>query len=185
MNAPFLRACVCLLLGCLLTACPETTVDADFGLKPAVLKPDDWNGSWIPVNDDDTILFNVVDAAQGVLRMTESGKNDDKPDEFRLRRASADPDEKLLFFLMHDKDDQEDVALHLMREADEGVILAWAIDDLAVEKAIKAGELKGTTRRVKDDPHNHLVADPASYPRLLEPRFWKWSEPFVLKRVKP
>lgn len=176
----------CFVLGCLLTACPETTVDADFDLKPAILKPDDWNGSWIPIDDDDTILFTVVDAAQGVLRMSEPGKKEDKPEDFIFRCTSADPEVNLLFLLTHDKDDKDhDAGLYLMRVAEKGVIVAWAIDDLAVEKAIKASELKGTTKRVKDDPHNHLVADPASYPRLLEPRFWKWSEPFVLKRVKP
>ena len=54
----------------------------------------------------------------------------------------------------------------------------------AVAKAIKSGRLKGETKVVKNDPQNHLVADPVNYPVLLEPQFWNWTEPMCLRRVK-
>lgn len=185
MKTLLLRLCATVLLACVLTACPETTVDDDFGLKAVTLKAGDWNGSWTPVDDEDSILFTVTDAAQGIIRITEPGKKDDKPVEFRLRRASSDKDVKLFFLTMREQGDkQTTTSLHLIREADEGVILLWVINDSAIEAAIKSGQLKGSTKRVKDDPHNHLDSDPANYTKLLEPQFWNWSEPSVLKRAK-
>lgn len=185
MKTTLSRLLACVGLVCLLSACPETTVNEDFGLKPAVLKAEDWNGSWTPVDDDDVFQLAIVDAAEGTLLMTEMGEKADKPFEFKVRVASNNDRQKLLFALTQDKGEKTPkTSLHLMREADDGVLLAWNINDSAVEKAIKAGELKGTTQRVKDDPHNHLDSDSANYSKLLEPQFWNWTEPMVLKRVK-
>lgn len=186
MNTLLLRLCACVLLACVLSACPETTVNEDFGLKPLELKLEDWNGSWMPLDDDASIQFTVTDAAKGVLQMTEGDETTDKPMSFHLRRASADDKVRLCFALTRDPEAKEPkTQIHLLRMPGEGVILAWMINDLAVEKAIKAGQLKGNTKRVKDDPHNHLDSDPANYTWLLEPQFWKWSEPSILKRPKP
>ncbi len=179
-----LRLCACLLVGCVLTACPETTVNDDFGLKPFVLETDDWNGAWQPLDDEDVIRFTVIDAAQGILRMTEPGDKKDEPHDFKLRRASADDKVKLCFALVREKDAAPSATqIHLMRVPQEGALLAWIINDEAVEAAIKAGQLQGTTKRVKNDPHNHLDSVPANYTKLLEPQFWNWSEPSVLKRA--
>lgn len=186
MNNLVLRFFACVLLACALSACPETTVNEDFGFKPLELKPNDWNGLWIPLDDDSKIQFSVTDAAQGVLQMTEPDEKEDKPMRFYLRRASADDKAKLCFALTRDQDAREPrTQVHLFRIPEEGVILAWMVDDLAVEKAIKSGQLKGSTQRVKDDPHNHLDSDAANYIRLLEPQFWNWSEPSILKRAQP
>jgi hypothetical protein len=186
MNTPVLRFCACVLLACVLSACPETTVNEDFGLKPLELKMDEWNGLWMPLDDDNQIQFTVTDAAKGVLQMTEPGEEKDRPMSFHLRRASADDKVKLCFALTRDQDAKEPkTQVYLFRMPEEGVILAWMLDDLAVEKAIKSGQLKGTTQRVKDDPHNHLDSDPANHTRLLEPQFWNWSEPSILKRAQP
>jgi hypothetical protein len=145
MKTLLLRLCASGLLACVLTACPETTVGDDFGLKPVVLSADDWNGAWVPVDDDDSIQFTVTDAAQGILRMTEPGKKDDKPVEFRLRRATSDKDVKLYFLIMREQNDKSAAtSLHLIREADEDVILAWLINHQTVEAAIKSGQLKGS-----------------------------------------
>ena len=168
-----------------MTACPETTVDENFGLKPVAVDAGDWNGAWMPVDDDDVVQFTVTDAAQGTLRMTEPDRKDAKPVEFRLRRASADKDVQLSFLVMREQGEKAAAtSLHLIREADEGVILAWVINHHAVEAAIKSGQLKGSTKRIKKDPQNHLDSDPANYTRLLEPQFWHWSEPSVLRRAK-
>lgn len=180
-----LRLAACVLLGCGLTACPETTVGDDFGLQPLVLDAGDWNGAWTPLDDDSVLQITVTDAAQGLLRMTEPGKKDDQPLDFKLRRASADDKVKLCFALLREKDAAPAATqIHLMRESDEGALLVWMINDLAVEAAIKAGQLQGSTKRVKNDPHNHLDSVPANYTRLLEPQYWNWSEPSVLKRAK-
>lgn len=184
MKTP-LRVLACVLLACALSACPETTVNEDFGLKPPALDADDWNGLWMSIDDDDTFKFTIADAEKGLVVMTETKKKDEKPLEFRLRRASDDDSVKLLFALVQDKDGKPGSStLHLLRESDEGVLLVWMIDDEAVEKAIKAGQIKGTTESVKNDPHNHLDSDPANYTKLLEPQFWNWTEPAVLRRIK-
>ncbi len=180
-----LRLCACLLLGCVLTACPETTVNDDFGLKPLALKASDWSGNWQPLDDDDMLQFSIVDAAQGILSMTEPSNKKVEPLDFKLRSASADDKVKLCFALLRDKDAAPSATqIHLMRESEKGALLVWMINDEAVEAAIKSGQLQGTTKRVKDDPHTQLDAVPATYPKLLEPQFWSWSVPMVLKRQK-
>lgn len=186
MKTCLARFLASVLLACALTACPETTVNEDFGLKPLALEVDDWNGLWMSLDDDDKIQFTVTDAAKGVLQMTEPDEKKNKFMDFRMRRASNDDKVKLCFALTRDQNAKEPkTQIHLIRLPDEDVILVWMINDEAVEQAIKAGLLKGTTQRVKDDPHNHLDSDPANYARLLEPQFWNWSEPSILKRAKP
>lgn len=185
MKTVLLRLAASVLVICFLSACPETTVDEDFGHKPLVLKPDDWNGLWTEVDDDDKMLFTIIAPAKGVLRISDPDDKKDKPSDLRLHRASADDKMKLCFALMLDQKDQgAKTQIMLMRQPEDGVILIWMIDDLAVEKALKAGQLKGTTQRIKDDPHNHLATDPANHAKLLEPQFWNWSEPMILKRVE-
>lgn len=176
------------LLACALTACPETTVNEDFGLKPAVLKAGDWNGSWTPVDegDDDAVQFAVANADQGLLVLTEPGKKDAKPIEFRIRRGSADSKIKLCFAVAQERDAKKPGAasLFLMRTAEGGVLYTWGINHDAVAAAIKSGELKGSVRPDKDGAHSHLDSTPANYEKLLEPQFWSWSEPTCLKRAK-
>lgn len=178
-----LRILLAAMLASLLTACPETTVDDDFGLKPQALKPADWSGSWMAIDDDDVIQFTLTDAENGGMLMTEPGDKDDKPVEFRLRQTSDEDKSDLLFALISNKDAKPARnSLHLLRQSGEGVLLVWSIDDEAVEKAIQAGQLKGSTERVKNDPHNHLASDPANASKLLAPQFWRWTEPAILKR---
>ena len=171
------------LLACVLTACPETTVNDDFGLKPAVLKAADWNGSWTPVDDDDAVHFEVINAKQGLLVLTEPGKKDDKPIEFQIRRASTDARVKLCFAVAHERPAKKTrETLFLMREAADGVLLTWNINHESVAAAIKAGQLQGTVKPDKDGAHSHLDSTAANYAKLLEPQFWNWSEPTCLRR---
>ena len=180
-----IRLVVGALLACVLTACPETTVNDDFGLKPAILKAAEWNGSWTPVDDDDALQFEVINAAQGIFVLTEPGKKDDKPTEFRIRRASADAKVKLCFAVAHERDAKKTgETLFLMREAEGGVLFAWNINHDAVAAAIKGGQLQGTVKPDKDGAHSHLDSTAANYAKLLEPQFWNWSEPTCLKRGK-
>ncbi len=180
-----LRLVAAALLACCLTACPETTVNDDFGLKAAALKATDWNGPWTAVDDDDALQFAVADAAQGLVVMTEPGKKDDKPVEFRIRRASGDPKVKLFFALAHERGGKKPgSSIFLMREADDGVLFSWNIDHEAVAAAITAGKLQGTVKPDKDGAHSHLDSTAGNYAKLLEPQFWNWSEPTCLKRAK-
>jgi len=180
-----LRLCACLLLGCVLTACPETTVNDDFGLKPLTLKASDWNGSWQPIDDDDKTDFSVIDAQQGLIRFTEPGKKEAMPIEFKIRRASADDKVNLYFVLIHEKGTKPgSFTIYILRQSDKGILFLWGIEHDAIEAAIKAGQLQGSTRQVKNDTINHLDSVPANYTKLLEPQFWNWSEPMVLKRAK-
>jgi hypothetical protein len=180
-----LRGLAAVVLACALTACPETTVDDGFGLKPEVLHEKEWNGAWVPVDDDDALQFTVTDAAQGLVVMTEPGKKDDKPVEFKIRRAVASEKVKLLFAVAHERGaKQAGSSLFLMREADDGVLFTWSIDHEAVAAGIKAGQLQGTVKPDKDGAHSHLDSTAANYAKLLEPQFWNWSEPTCLKRMK-
>jgi len=173
------------LLAFVLTACPETTVDDDFGLKPAVLNAADWNGTWTPVDDDDTVKFTVTNAAQGRIRMTEPGRQDAKPIEFVIRRASTDSKLKLCYAIAREPTDKKPGAtLLLMREADDGVLYTWSINHEAVATALKSGQLQGTVKSNKDGPHNHLASTPANATKLVQPQFWNWSEPTCLKRAR-
>lgn len=182
------RGLAAALLACVLTACPETTVNEDFGLKPAVLKAADWNGSWTPVDegDDDAVQFTVANAAQGLLVLTEPGKKDAKPIEFRIRRASADSKIKLCFAVAQERVAKKPGAasLFLMRMAENGVLFTWGVNHDAVAAAIKAGQLNGSVKSDKDGAHSHLDSTAANYEKLLEPQFWSWSEPTCLKRTK-
>lgn len=181
-----LRFVVGALLACCMTACPETTVNDDFGLKPAALKAADWNGSWTPADDDDDeVQFEVVEADQGKIVMTEPDRKDAKAIEFHLRRASADAKIKLVFAAAHERDAKKPGGmLFLMREADDGVIYTWSVNHEAVAAAVKAGQLQGTVRSDKEGAHSHLESVPANYVKMLEPQFWNWSEPTCLKRAK-
>ncbi len=181
-----LRSLAAALFACVLTACPETTVNEDFGLKPAVLKAADWNGAWTPVDDDDAVQFAVTNAAQGLLVLTEPGKKDAKPIEFHIRRATSDSKIKLCFAVAQERDAKKSGAasLFLMRTAEDGVLYTWLINHDAVAAAIKSGQLKGTVKPDKDGAHSHLDSTPANYEKLLEPQFWNWSEPTCLKRAK-
>ncbi|MBN8419273.1 MAG: hypothetical protein J0L73_10180 [Verrucomicrobia bacterium] len=174
------------LLACVLTACPETTVNDDFGLKPAMLKAADWNGTWTPVDDDDAVQFAVTNAEQGVLLLTESGKKDAKPIEFQIRRATSDSKIKLVFAVARERDTRKTGAatLLLMRTAADGVLYTWSIDHDAVAAAIQSGQIQGTVKNGKDGPHSHLESTAANYEKLLEPKYWNWSEPTCLKRAK-
>lgn len=180
----FLRVLGSAFLACLLAACPETTVNEDFGVKPSAVDAADWSGSWQAIDDDDVIQFTVTDAQSAVIRMTEPDDKDDEPVEFRLRQAAAGDKSGLQFALITEKDSKPaKTTLHLLRQAEEGILLLWTLDDEAVEAALKAGQLKGTTQRVKNEPHNHLDSDPANPPKLLAPQFWRWTEPAILKRI--
>ena len=180
-----LRGLAAALLACVLTACPETTVNDDFGLKPAALQSADWNGTWTPVDDDDALQFAVTDAAQGLLILTEPGKQDAKPIEFRIRRAAADSKIKLVFAVVRERGaKQPGSTLFLMREADDGILYTWSINHDTVAAAIKSGQLKGTVNPDKDGAHSHLDSTAANYEKMLEPQFWSWSEPTCLKRSK-
>ena len=51
-------------------------------------------------------------------------------------------------------------------------------------KAAHHNSQVGTTRLAKGDPQNHLASETTNYTTMLEPQFWNWSEPSVLKRKK-
>ncbi|MFC5458090.1 hypothetical protein [Prosthecobacter fluviatilis] len=183
-----LRVLTAVLLACLLTSCPETTVDEDFGLRPVALDVADWNGAWTTVNEkeEDAVQFAVTDSVQGRILMTEPGNKEDKPVELAIRRASADSKVKLCFAVAKERDVKKagPVSLFLMRVAEGGVLYTWSIDHEAVAAAIKAGHLKGVVKADKNGAHSHLDSAPQNYAKLLEPQFWNWSEPTCLTRTQ-
>ena len=187
MKTLFFRLAAGLALTLLLTACPETYVADDFGAAAVKLKSADWEGSWHPADEaDEVFTFHVRDAEKGLLELHEAASKDKtkKPEVFTLtlRDSGIKSESKLLFAILKDSAKPENGTLHLLRRSDDDVFLLWAIHYDAVTAAIKSGELKGSVLSDKDGPHNSLASDPANYPKLLDPKFWKWTEPSVLVR---
>jgi hypothetical protein len=190
MNTSVLRLAASLALIVLLTACPETYVADDFGSAPVKLKAAEWEGSWHPADEaDEVFTFRVRDAAQGLLELQEATPKDKtkKPEVFTLalRETGTKADSKLLFAILKDSAKTEKGTLHLLRRSDDKAFLLWAINQDAVTAAMKSGELQGTSKPDKDGPHLTLATDPANYPKLLDPKFWKWTEPSVMVRSSP
>lgn len=189
MNMKPLHLIASLALIVLLTACPETYVADDFGSAPVKLKAADWEGSWHPADDvDEVFTFRVRDAAQGLLELQEASPKDKtkKPEVFTLalRESGTKAESKLLFAILKDSAKTKNGTLHLLRRSDDKAFLLWAINQDAVTAALKSGELQGTSKPDKDGPHHTLATDPANYPKLLDPKFWKWTEPAVMLRRK-
>ncbi len=182
------RLAACLALSLLLTACPETTVPDNFGTTPVRLKGSDWNAQWRPVDEEKELFtLRLRDAAQGVIELQETTPKDPKkkPEIFTLtlRETGTKTDEKLQFAIFKDTSKPDNGTPHLIRSPKSGVFILWSIDHDAVTAAIKSGELQGSITPDKDGPHSSLAADPQNYPKLLSPKFWKWTEPTVMTRV--
>ena len=187
MKTSFLRFAASLALTVLLTSCPETYVADDFGSAAVKLKSADWEGSWHPADDvDEVFTFHVRDAAQGLIELVEATPKDKtkKPEVFTLalRETGTKTDSKLLFAILKDSAKTENGTLHLLRRSGDKAFHLWAINQDAITAALKSGELQGTSKPDKDGPHHTLATDPANYPKLLDPKFWKWTEPSVLVR---
>ncbi|MFM2178199.1 MAG: hypothetical protein RL015_2297 [Verrucomicrobiota bacterium] len=189
MNMKTLYLSACIALTVLLTACPETHVADDFGSAAVTLKTAEWEGLWHPAeHDDEVFIFRIRDAEKGLLELQEVSPKDKakKPEFFTLalRETGAKAESKLLFAILKDSAKTENGTLHLLRRSDHNAFLLWAINQDAVTAALKSGELQGTSKPDKDGPHHTLATDPANYPKLLDPKFWKWTEPSVMVRSK-
>lgn len=173
-------------LSMVLCSCPETTVPKDFGVKPLKLSKGDWEGEWSEAGkgNEDGILFTVSDAAKGTL-VAKGKEKDDKPIDVIVHSAGA-RDDKICFLTYTDKPADARGPLRLASKPKDGVFLLWDANHGEIEKAVKAGELTG--RLVKGDKadhtHTELDAVTSNYARLLEPRFWNWSEPQTFVRRK-
>lgn len=175
-----------------LTACPETKVPRHFGSKPLHLNADDWNGVWKAPGEADGMTFTVTNAATG--EMTVAFPDKDKKEEplaVIVSEVTGTDDSKDLAFLIHFEGEEKDVGpFNLIRRPEKGVLQMWSAKHDVIEAAVKAGELKGELIKVaktKDEAeHNHtrLAADPSNYPKLLNPKFWEWTKPEPLLRVK-
>jgi hypothetical protein len=186
MNTRSLLLPLAIGLTMVLCSCPETTVPITFGTSPLKLSKADWNGKWTEAGKPATesIVFTVSDAAKGRFTAQGSGK-DDKPIEVLVHSAGA-PEDKLCFLTYIDKPTDSRGPLRLVSKPKDGVFLLWDVNHAEIQKAIKSGELKG--RLVKGDKEDHkhseVDADVSNYGKLLEPRFWNWSEPETFVRSK-
>jgi hypothetical protein len=176
-----------------LTSCPETTVPREFGAKPLKLKAEDWNGVWSAAGENEGMTFAVTNAAKGELTVTfpekEKGKEQDPPMNAVVREITRGDESKDLAFLIHfDKESTDFGPFNLMRCPEKGVFYLWSPKHDVIEAAVKSGELKGDLKRVEktkdEEAHDHtlLVADPANYPKLLDPKFWDWTKPEAFVR---
>lgn len=188
MKTPVLRLLAAITLSLFLSACPETTVSDDFGIAPMSLKPAEWEGPWHPADDaEEVFTFRVRDAQKGMLELREATPKDTtkQPGIFTLCLRESGPKgigPKLHFAILKDTSKPDEGTLHLLRRSDENVFLLWSINHDAVTAALKSGELQGAAKPDKDGAHNTLASDPQNYSRLLDPRFWNWSEPTTMLR---
>lgn len=179
----------------LLTACPQTDVPRSFGAAPLKLNRSDWEGRWRDATDDGTLLFTVTDAAKGALTIlpSDSEQKKEPPIEALVREAGKTKDgETLAFMITFDKSGAERGSLSLItvpeKGRDKGSFHLWGLRHDAIEEAVKAGELKGEIKSVKekDDekPHNHteLAADASNYVKLIDPKYWEWTKPSTFIR---
>lgn len=191
------RVFACLIIACGLTGCPETHVGPDFGYKPAVLKPADWNGIWHVCGDDDAVRMEVTDAAHGKITLIDLPDADDKkakadkPSTLILRTATTDNGDKLYFATMQEQGDVSlELTPYLISRAEKDSFILWMVNNDAVAAAIKAGTLKGSVKAVKDgkddakSDHSYLASDPANYPLMVQPQYWDWMKPVVIMRQK-
>lgn len=174
-----------------LTSCPETTVSREFGAKPLELKAGDWNGVWRDPAETDGMTFTVTDAAKGQLTITFPEKDGKKEEPLKVvinEVGGGDKNKNLAFFVHFDKASEAFGPFNLIRHTDKGVFYFWNPKHDSIEAAVKSGELKGELTKVpktKDEAeHNHtrLTADPANYEKLLDPKFWEWTEVNVFVR---
>ena len=175
-----------LALTLVLCSCPETTIPTDFGIAPFKLNKSDWNGTWAAAGKPATegVVFTVSDGVNGQLTAQGTSK-DDKPLLIIVRTAGALED-KLCFLTYMAAATDPRGPLRLITKPKDGVFVLWDANHGEIEKAVKAGELKGRQVKGDKDDHKHteLDADGSNYTKLLEPRFWNWSEPETFVRVK-
>ncbi len=187
MKKPIYLASIAIGLSLLLCSCPETTVPTNFGVQPLKLNTSDWEGHWSGAgakDEKDSVVFTITDAAKGIFNAQGTGK-DDKPIEVFVHTAGSKED-KLCFLTYSDKPSDLRGPLRLVSKPKDGVFLLWDANHEAIEKAIKAGELKGKIVKGDKEDHKHsqVDADPSNYPKLLEPKYWNWSEPETFVRAK-
>ncbi|GEP42153.1 hypothetical protein [Brevifollis gellanilyticus] len=200
MKTKLFQVLACVAMAALLTSCPETTVPDNFGATTIGLKPEnaeEWEGSWHPVDDPkEVFVFHVTDAPKGLMEIRDvpvpdpaaSPQDPPKPPNIytlMLRDTGVTTEEKLHFAIVKDTAKPGNGTLYLVRYPQDGVCILWGIDHEAVSAAITSGEIQGLTKRDKDkNPQSALGDDPADYPKLLSPKFWKWTEPAVLVKIK-
>jgi len=174
------------LLALTLSSCPETTVSEEFGLTPVKLDKAEWQGRWIEAGkpDDEGFVFTIIDAAKGIFEARGTGK-EDKPLEVRIHSAGG-PDDRLCFLTYTDKASAKRGPLHLITRPKDHVFVLWGPNHQEMARGVKSGELKGKLVKGDKDDHQHteLDSDPANYARLLEPRYWNWTEPDTFVRSR-
>jgi len=187
MMKTIFRAVCCSLAALALAGCPETNVGPDFGCKFLVLRPSDWNGIWKASGDDDAMRFEVSDAKNGQITITETpdpkGKKTAGDMLMTLRHAGTNKGDSLYFATIRDKGDATQVLTpYLVRRLDNGSFVFWTVNNEAVAAAIKAGKLQGKVKPEKDGAHSRIDSDPANYRALVRPGFWNWMDPTIVRR---
>ena len=163
-----------------LCSCPETQVPRDFGTSPLKLKTDEWEGTWSEPGSNEKLVFTVTSADQGELTV----KDKNNPILVAVRQITNSDSSKDLAFLIHfDKEKADFGSVNLIRRPEKGVFCLWGLKNDVVEEAVRSGELKGELKAVKktdnEAEHSHvrLAADSANYDKLMDARYWNWTEP--------
>lgn len=174
------------LLALMLSSCPETTVSNDFGLTPLKLDKAEWEGTWIAAGKPakEGFVFEVTDAANGGFEARGTGK-DDKPLVVRIHEAGG-TDKRLCFLIYTDKASNKRGPLHLISRPKDNRFVLWGPNHGEIAQGVKSGELKGTLVKGDKDDHQHteLDTDPANYAKLLDPRYWNWTDPDTFVRSR-
>lgn len=171
-----------------LAGCPETNVGPDFGYKFLDLRPSEWNGIWKASSGDGAVRFEVSDAKNGQITITEApdpkGKKAASDTLMTLRLAGTKIDDGLYFATILDKSDTTQALTPYLvhRLGNDSSFVFWTINNEAVAKAIKAGKLKGKVKPEKGGAHSRIDSDPANYRVLVQPGFWNWMDPTIVQR---
>ncbi len=186
MNLPRFAPLFASLLMLGLTSCPETNVPRDFGVKPVVLKPAEWEGDWADVGGtpDGKGHVTIKQADQGLLSIPSYDKDGKASGEAEVmvRQASTDKNSHLFFMSSFDKPGASVGSVSLMSKSDDNVFYLWSPNHEAIAKAIASGRLKGKATKAKDQDgmHSQLDAVASNYRTLLLPEFWDWTSPTAI-----
>lgn len=186
------RMMVSIVLTLFLTACVEVTSTAPVGSKAVPIDAEDWDGTWLGDNDE-PVLFRVMDSANGILRMSEiedEGERRRKHSYLYLR--TVDGHEEWIFASFADErpDDEPPRYLWARVKRRGEFLLVWIPDSTKFEELVEEGFLPGEVIRGESGNRAHIALDELDEEHLAlitsEERgvLFDWGDPSVLWRSK-
>jgi hypothetical protein len=185
---------VAIALMLFLTACVEVTSTAPVGSKAVPIDAEEWNGTWLD-DDDEPVLFRVVDSANGILKMSGIEESDGTRrwvhSYVYLRTVPGH--EGWIFASYQDKPaDHEPPGYLWARVKRQGeFLLVWLPDSTKFEELVEEGALPGEVIRGEESGNvAHITLDEFDEEHLAliasEERgvLFDWDDPRIWWRSK-